>query len=376
MPVVADSKPNKVLIDGGSGLNVHFTKTLKKMKLDITHMLTKSTSPFYGIVPGNAAIPLGSVVLPVTFVETRDNYRTEYIKGPPDRQVFMTTNEIPGPSGTVHDRYLEDISADELSANAPADKSDANRDARRERNRKRNERRRRLCESLPIRNLAEALDQVESRVHTTLEECLMSITTIARQAQGMRAGEVIAKLAEDAYFMRVDNKVTQVALVRKRQQENEATSHNRTRGELPANPNRTRQKPVGPPMVATAPAAIGRSSLTMILAAEVVMAGAQTIGLVGEPGAKATAAAEATRTAMPPELHVTVSTPARRSTNFGAKSPPQQATTMASRLLCTASQPTSPGEIQASGDHQVRREAGSSAVAQMLRPLYQERWWQ
>jgi hypothetical protein len=43
-------------------------------------MLTKSTSPFYGIVPGNAAIPLGSVVLPVTFGETRENYCTEYIK--------------------------------------------------------------------------------------------------------------------------------------------------------------------------------------------------------------------------------------------------------------------------------------------------------
>jgi hypothetical protein len=69
-----------VLIDGGSGLNVLFTKTLKKMKLDITHMLTKSTSPFYGIVPSNAAIPLGSVVPPVTFKETRENYRTEYIK--------------------------------------------------------------------------------------------------------------------------------------------------------------------------------------------------------------------------------------------------------------------------------------------------------
>jgi hypothetical protein len=53
---------------------------LKKMKLDTTHMLTKSTSPFYGIVPGNAAIPLGSVVLPVTFGEIRENYRTEYIK--------------------------------------------------------------------------------------------------------------------------------------------------------------------------------------------------------------------------------------------------------------------------------------------------------
>jgi hypothetical protein len=35
----------------------------------------------------------------------------------------------------------------------------------------------------------------------------MSITVIARQAQGMRAGEVIAKLAEDAYFMRADNRV-------------------------------------------------------------------------------------------------------------------------------------------------------------------------
>jgi hypothetical protein len=79
-PVVAGSRLNKVLIDGGSGLNVLFTKTLKKMKLDITHMLTKSTSSFYDIVPGNAAIPLGSVVLPVTFEETRENYLTEYIK--------------------------------------------------------------------------------------------------------------------------------------------------------------------------------------------------------------------------------------------------------------------------------------------------------
>jgi hypothetical protein len=79
-PVVAGSKLNKVLIGVGSGLNVHFTKTLKKMNLDITHMLTKSTSPFYCIVPGNAAIPLGSVVLPATFGETREHYHTEYVK--------------------------------------------------------------------------------------------------------------------------------------------------------------------------------------------------------------------------------------------------------------------------------------------------------
>jgi hypothetical protein len=90
-------------------------------------------------------------------------------------------------------------------------------------------------------------------VHTTPEQCHMSITTIARQAQEMRAGELIAKLAEDAYFMRVDNRVTQVPPVRNRQQDNEATTHsgadngcNRTRGELPANPNRTRASAGGP----------------------------------------------------------------------------------------------------------------------------------
>jgi hypothetical protein len=69
----------------------------------------------------------------------------------------------------------------------------------------------------------------------------------------MRAGEVIAKLAEDAYFMRVDNRVAQVPPVRTRQPDNEATSRspadngrNRTRGELPANPNRTRASAGGP----------------------------------------------------------------------------------------------------------------------------------
>jgi hypothetical protein len=53
--------------------------TLKKIGLDISKMLTPSKAPFYGIVPSNAATPLGSVVLPVTF-GMKDNYRTEYIK--------------------------------------------------------------------------------------------------------------------------------------------------------------------------------------------------------------------------------------------------------------------------------------------------------
>jgi hypothetical protein len=85
----------------------------------------------------------------------------------PDRQVFMDSGEIPGPSGTRPDWYFEDISADDLSANAPVDETNDDKNARRERNRKRNEWHRRLRGNLPIQNLTEALDQVESRVHTT-----------------------------------------------------------------------------------------------------------------------------------------------------------------------------------------------------------------
>jgi hypothetical protein len=171
--------------------------------------------------------------------------------GTPDRQVFMAAGDTPGPSGTAQDKYLEDTSSDELSADAPANETPADRDARRERNRKRNERRQCLRDNFPVRNLAEALEAVKSRVHTTPEQCLVSIRAIALQAQGIRAGEVIAKLAEDAYFMRVDNRVNQPPPTRPR--DNEATSRsanndpNRTRAELLAEPNRPRSNAGGPP---------------------------------------------------------------------------------------------------------------------------------
>jgi hypothetical protein len=82
----------------------------------------------------------------------------------------------------------------------------------------------------------------------------MCITTIARQDQGVRADEVIAKLAEDAYFMRVDNSVTQVPPLRTHEPRHyEATSRNPTdggcnltHGEQPHNPNRSRSSAGGP----------------------------------------------------------------------------------------------------------------------------------
>ncbi|RLM64919.1 uncharacterized protein C2845_PM16G03570 [Panicum miliaceum] len=78
-PVVAGSQLTRVLIDGGSGFSLLFASTLKKMGLDISKMFIPSRARFYGIVPGNVATLLGSVVLPVTF-GTKDNYLTEYIK--------------------------------------------------------------------------------------------------------------------------------------------------------------------------------------------------------------------------------------------------------------------------------------------------------
>jgi hypothetical protein len=77
--VMAGSQLTRVLIDGGSGLNLLFASTLKKMGLYISKMLTPSRALFYGIIPGSVATSLSSVVLLVTF-GTKDNYCTEYIK--------------------------------------------------------------------------------------------------------------------------------------------------------------------------------------------------------------------------------------------------------------------------------------------------------
>ena len=78
-PVVQGSKLTRVLIDGGSGLNLIFASTLRKMGLNYMSLLTPSKAPFYSIVPGNSSTPIGSVTLPVTF-GTEQNFRTEYIK--------------------------------------------------------------------------------------------------------------------------------------------------------------------------------------------------------------------------------------------------------------------------------------------------------
>jgi hypothetical protein len=65
----------KTLIDGGSSLNIIFTETLRNMDFDFNKM-TACDEPFYEVVPGKVAYPIGRVCLPVSFV-TKENFHTK-----------------------------------------------------------------------------------------------------------------------------------------------------------------------------------------------------------------------------------------------------------------------------------------------------------
>src|SRR5436189_456629 len=71
-PIVWTVKLNRVLIDGGSGLNILFAKTLDDMKIPRSE-LNRSSSPFHGVIPGTSVIPLGWISLPVT-LEIQENF--------------------------------------------------------------------------------------------------------------------------------------------------------------------------------------------------------------------------------------------------------------------------------------------------------------
>ncbi|GJN37028.1 hypothetical protein PR202_gb25946 [Eleusine coracana subsp. coracana] len=113
-------KFNRVLIDGGSSLDLIFTRTLQELGLSIND-LQPSSSSFHGIVPGKTSVPIGQITLPVTF-GTRDNFRTERILflladfksayhaiiGQPKMARFMAvphypylTLKMPGPNGII-----------------------------------------------------------------------------------------------------------------------------------------------------------------------------------------------------------------------------------------------------------------------------------
>ena len=68
----------KVFMDGGSGLNIIFADTLRRMNKSVEN-LPKSTSTFHGIIPGKAVLPAGTRQLDVTFGDPT-HFRTESIE--------------------------------------------------------------------------------------------------------------------------------------------------------------------------------------------------------------------------------------------------------------------------------------------------------
>jgi len=64
-----------MLKDGGSCLNILYVDMLEAMGIPCANLRT-TLFPFYGIIPGMMAYPLGDIDLPVTF-DDRDNFRVE-----------------------------------------------------------------------------------------------------------------------------------------------------------------------------------------------------------------------------------------------------------------------------------------------------------
>ena len=65
-PTINGYRLTRVLMDGGSGLNLIHEDTIRKMGIDPSR-IKQSNTTFEGVIPGVAACARGSVVLEVTF---------------------------------------------------------------------------------------------------------------------------------------------------------------------------------------------------------------------------------------------------------------------------------------------------------------------
>jgi hypothetical protein len=88
-PIIGNVKLTKVLMDGGSSLNIIYAETLGLLRIDLSSVRA-GAAPFHGIIPGKRVQPLGQLDLPVCF-GTPSNFRRETL-----------TFEVVGFRGTYH----------------------------------------------------------------------------------------------------------------------------------------------------------------------------------------------------------------------------------------------------------------------------------
>ncbi|XP_066374795.1 uncharacterized protein [Miscanthus floridulus] len=74
-PIINTKWLTKVLMDGGSGLNIMYAKTLDAMGIDRSRIWS-TRAPFHSIVHRKQIMPLRQINLPITFGNLT-NYRTE-----------------------------------------------------------------------------------------------------------------------------------------------------------------------------------------------------------------------------------------------------------------------------------------------------------
>jgi hypothetical protein len=88
-PIIGNVRLSKVLMDGGSNLNIIYAETLELLGVDRSEVRA-SAAPFHGIAPGKRILPLGRIDLPICF-GTPSNFRKEAL-----------TFEVVGFRGTYH----------------------------------------------------------------------------------------------------------------------------------------------------------------------------------------------------------------------------------------------------------------------------------
>jgi hypothetical protein len=88
-PVIGNARLTKVLMDGGSSLNIIYAETLGLLGIDRS-TIWAGAAPFHGIVPRKRVLPLGQLDLPVYF-GAPSNFRRETL-----------TFEVVGFRGTFH----------------------------------------------------------------------------------------------------------------------------------------------------------------------------------------------------------------------------------------------------------------------------------
>ena len=74
-PVVGGTRLTKVLMDGGSVLNILYAETLKGIGIPMSK-LSESNMSFHGVIPRKKAESLGQITLDVVFGDS-ENYRKE-----------------------------------------------------------------------------------------------------------------------------------------------------------------------------------------------------------------------------------------------------------------------------------------------------------